>query len=179
MKEQKVSYRYARALLESAKKERVLDKINNELLKVRDVFEGSRELQNLAASPIIQTLKKKKILRAIFEKADISTLSLEFLILLIEKSRGGIIIDITYKFEELYNIENNRLPITITSAVKLDDKRKEEILNKVSEWTDKKMIPEYRIDESVKGGVLIKIADMVYDATIKNQLDSLRKKLAG
>lgn len=178
MKEHRVSFRYAKALLESARKEGIAEVILNDFRNVRHTFEMSRELRLLAASPVFQLWRKKKILHEIFEQEKVSKLTMDFLILLIEKRRGELMLSIIYEYELQYNIMNNRLPIQISSAVEMNDNEKELIIKKVSDWTKLTILPSYKVDPTIKGGILVRIGDWVFDASVKNQLQNLHRKLA-
>jgi len=179
MKEHRVSYRYAKALIESAKKEGVADLIHDDFNKVKYTFELSRELRQMAASPVVQLWRKKKIFNEIFLEEKISKMTMEFLLLLIDKRRGNLILSIIDEYEKQFNILNNRLPVTIESAVELDDKIKKQVLKKITEKANLELVPEYRLDKNLKGGILVRIEDWVFDASIKNQLKLLHRKLAG
>lgn len=177
MREHRVSYRYAKALLESAKKVGMADLIYDDFSKIRFTFEMSKELRRLAASPVFQLWRKKKILNEIFEEEKISPLAMQFLLLLIEKRRGDLVLSIIAEYEMQYNLLNNKLPITVESAVELDEKMKSQVVNKVASKTKMTILPEYKINKELKGGILVMIQDWVFDASIKNQLKILRKQL--
>jgi len=177
MQEHKISLRYARALLESAKNEGIADKILEDLQKVKATFESSKELQRLVASPVFQTYKKRKILTEIFDEIKISKITLDFIMLLIDKRRGNLILDIISEFETQYNIANNKLPIEVISAIELNENEKQRIIERINQKTKMEVIPKYKIDESLKGGIIVKIDDWVYDASLKNQLKNLFKQL--
>jgi F-type H+-transporting ATPase subunit delta len=179
MKEHRVSYRYARALIESSKEKGLADKIYEDFQKIKFTFEISRELRQLAASPVFQLLRKKKIIEEIFNEEKISKMTMDFLMLLIEKRRGNLILSIISEFEEQYNIMNNLLPIKVYSAIELNDEIKKEVVNKVTERTKMQVIPNYFTDPSLKGGILVRIGDWVFDASLKNQLKNLHKSLIG
>ena len=178
MREHRVSFRYAKALLDSAQKEGVADTIFEDFQKVKMTFEMSDELQSLAASPVFQLWRKKKIFEEIFKEESISKMTMDFLLLLVDKRRGSLILSIISEYETQYNIANKRLPISVYSAIDLDDNSKDSIIKKVSENTQMTILPEYFVDEKLKGGIVIRIRDWVYDASIKNQLKLLHKKLA-
>jgi F-type H+-transporting ATPase subunit delta len=177
MNEQRVSSRYARALLETAREEGLSDKILADLEDVRNTINQSHELRAMTLSPVIQFWRKKKIYQELFESR-LHKLTLNFIMLLTEKNRENLIPDICFQYEAQYNELNNILPIEIDSAVELPEKIKEKIVDKIGKRTNKKIIPDYKIDTALKGGVLIKINDWVYDASVKNQLEILFKKLA-
>ena len=103
----------------------------------------------------------------------------DFLKLLSEKSRENLIDDIAQEYELVYNKENNRLPVTVFTSIELDENSKEEIKSKLAEWTNQTILPEYKVDKSIIGGLKVKINDWVFDASIQNQLDKLKTALAG
>ena len=104
-------------------------------------------------------------------------MTLEFLLYLIDKRRGELILSIIAEYEMQYNIYNKRLPIQISSAIELNDEIKKDVVSRVSDLTKMEILPEYTINKELKGGILVRIGDWVFDATIKNQLSNLHKIL--
>ena len=177
MTEQRVSFRYARAILETAVQEKVSDKIFGDFLVVNDILADSRELRVLTSSPVLQHWKKKEVYQAVFE-GRISTLTLNFLMFLLDKKRGDLIPSIIAQYVIQYNIMNNKLPVEIYSAIELNDNIKQKIVNELEDWTQKTILPDFKLQPELKGGMMIKVDDWVYDASLKNQLEILYKKLA-
>lgn len=178
MNEKKVSSRYAKAIYGLAKQNNQQDSILADFHLIVSTTEQSRDLKKLLESPIVDSNKKLDILKEIFSNS-VSELTMHFLKLLTEKSRESLFEAIALEFEELYNIEHNKLPVTIYSAVSLDELAQNEIQQKLAAWTKKSIIPNYELDESIRGGLKVKINDWVFDASIQNQLKKLRKVLAG
>lgn len=178
MNEKKVSSRYAKAIYGLAKQNNLQDKVLADFSLIVSTIKSSKDLQNLMASPVVAGNKKLDILKEIFGN-NITDLTLDFFKLLTEKARENLFENISNEFLLIYNEEHNRLPITIYSAIDLDNASKDEIQNKLADWTDKTILPDYQIDKSIRGGLKIKIQDWVFDASIQNQLDKLRKVLAG
>jgi F-type H+-transporting ATPase subunit delta len=177
MTEQRVSYRYAKALLETAEQEGITDLVYNDFLFVMSVFHDSQELRVMTASPVLQQWRKKKIYQELFTDR-LSPLVLNFLVFLLDKQRGELIQSIIIQFQNQYNTLRNRLSVDITSAIELNDEIKTRILDKLVQITDKTILPQFYINPLLKGGVLVRIEDWVYDATIKNQLNILFKRLS-
>lgn len=178
MNEKKVSSRYAKAIYSLAKESNLQDTILNDFTLILKTIADSKELKNLVESPIITSNKKYDVFKEVFEDS-ISEITYNFIKLLTEKARENLIDDIAIEFEIIYNEANNRLPVIIYSAVELDDDAKSQIQLKLSEWTKKTILSEYKIDPSLKGGLKINISDWIFDASIQNQLDKLRTALAG
>lgn len=177
MTEKRVSYRYARALLETAISEKLADRVYEDFDFVAQTFKASTELKSITGSPIFQQWRKKNIYKAIFADK-VSQLSLDFLILLIDKRRGELIPDIIAEYIELYNKANDLLRVDITSAVDLNNDSREKIIKRLADMTNFKILPEYHIDANLIGGMQVRIEDWVYDSSIRHQLGQLYKQLS-
>lgn len=178
MNEKKVSSRYAKAIYSLAKDSNLQDTILSDFTLILKTIADSKEFSNLVESPVVSSKKKYDIFKEVFENS-ISDTTYSFIKLLTEKSRENLIDDIAYQYELIYNEANNRLPVIIYSAVELDEDAKSQILSKLTEWTKKTILSEYKVDPSIKGGLKIKISDWIFDASVQNQLDKLRIALAG
>ena len=178
MHEKKISSRYAKAIYGLAKESNLQDTVLSDFTLILKTIADSKELSNMVESPVVSSLKKYDIFKEIFEDS-ISTTTYNFVKLLTEKSRENLLDDIAYQYELIYNEANNRLPVIIYSAVELDEDSKSQIVSKLTEWTKKTILSEYKVDPSIKGGLKIKISDWVFDASVQNQLNKLRIALAG
>jgi len=178
MNEKKVSSRYAKAIYGLAKENNLQDEILKDFSLIMKTINDSKELGTLVDSPIVSSDKKFIIFKEIFGDS-ISKISFDFIKLLCKKARENLIADIAIEFELIYNEANNRLPVIIYSAVELDEDAKKQIQAKLTEWTKKTILSEYKVDISLKGGLKIKISDWLFDASIQNQLEKLKIALAG
>jgi F-type H+-transporting ATPase subunit delta len=86
--------------------------------------------------------------------------------------------NIIAKFEEIYNQENGIVLAEITSREKISGKLEKEIESFISKkYKAKEVVIENKIDENIKGGIIIKVGDEVLDASIKSQLANLKNLL--
>lgn len=177
MIEQKVSTRYARAILITAQETGLTETVLNDFTFIVDVVGKSKELRSLIGSPLVRFWKKREIFKEIFE-GQISELSMKFLMLLATKNREGLILSIACQYESQYNILNNRVKVKVVSATNLNDSLKAKIDAKLKALTGKIILYEYIIDPETKGGFKVFIDDWVFDASLKNQLQNLYEKLA-
>jgi F-type H+-transporting ATPase subunit delta len=176
MFEQRVSSRYAKAMLQTAVKEGVADTLYKDFNYVNSVLDMSAELRSMTHSPVIRNWKKKNIYKELFE-SKINKLTMEFIIMLANKRRDGLIPSIINQYIIQYNIMNNLLPVEITTIDELDSLMKSKVEKQLTDWSKKKIIPSYILDNSIKGGILIKVDDWVYDASVKHQLELLHERL--
>lgn len=176
MTEKKVSLRYAKAIFEVAKDKSLLDVCYNDMKLVRTMINSSKELRVLLKSPIINKTKKKAVFEGLF-KNQVCELTFGFLNLLTDKQREALTVDIVNQFEILFNEEKHIQVVDITTAIELTDTLKQKIMAKLTEVTGKIIQPNYSINSELKGGLLIRMDNWVYDATIAHQLDLLRQQL--
>ena len=173
----RVSYRYAKSLLLLAKEKKILNKISLDGELIYNTISNSKELRSVLKSPIVKLNIKKSLLNKIF-KNKISKESLNFLDFVIEKNREDILFEIFKEFLLLVDKENNILNTKVISAIALNDKTKKSIVRNFENRTGKSIKVNYSLDPGLIGGFIIKIEDTVYDASIKNQLQLLRKKFS-
>jgi F-type H+-transporting ATPase subunit delta len=77
----------------------------------------------------------------------------------------------------LYADYQGEVKATVTSAVVLSPELEEKVLLEAKKLSDKKAILENIIDPSIIGGYILKIGDMQYDASIAQQLKSIKTTL--
>ena len=177
MTEQKVSHRYAQALFGTAKEANLIEQVYQDFSTVSAVLDSSRELVALTKNPVFQQWRKKKIYEEIFT-GKVSDLSLNFLILLIDKRRGELIPSIIVQFTNIYNQYNKILPVGVCSAIELSDELKDKIKKILDERTEMNTVPSFSVDPAIKGGIIVRIEDQMFDGSVRNQLAVLFHKLA-
>jgi F-type H+-transporting ATPase subunit delta len=166
---------YARALFEAAKENGVLDRVHDELVEFTDTLEENRDLQVFLFSPYFTSEEKKDGVRRIVTDADERTVN--FLELLAERHRMPVLPRIRRDFESMWADEHDLLPVTVTSAVELDRELVEEIGRRIEEQTGKQVELSANVDPDVLGGLIVRVGNMVLDASIRNRLESLRKQV--
>jgi F-type H+-transporting ATPase subunit delta len=172
---ERISRRYSIALYEEAKSIGDLDTISGDVDEVVDIIESNRELELFFGSPIIDQVKKTAVTREIFE-GKISKLMLNFILLLIERHRDGHVVEILKDFRELKNEKEGIVTVDVTSAVELTDEEKNQIKNKIDSYTKLNSKPTFKVEPDLVGGFIVKIKDVVLDASIRHQLEILRKR---
>src|SRR5919109_1548194 len=122
---------YARALFEAAQEADVLDRVHDELGEFADALDEDRNLQVFLFSPYFSSEEKKDGVRRIVSDADERLVN--FLELLAERHRMPVLFRIRRSFDALWAEENRLLPVTVTSAVELDQGLVEDIGRRIGE----------------------------------------------
>ena len=167
---------YARALFEAAKDDGVLDRAHDELGQFADALDEDRNLQVFLFSPYFSSEEKKDGIRRIVSDADERVLN--FLELLAERHRMPALFRVRRIFEGLWAEENKLLPVVVTSATELDAGLVEDIGKRIEEQTGRRVELSSNVDPDVLGGLMVRVGNMVLDATVRNRLEQLRKQVA-
>ena len=175
MKGTKAASRYAQALLELATEKNKVDDVQNDMNYFLSVVNGNREFENLLKSPIVKADKKISIFNAVFDAFE--EISKSFITLIVKNGRESILTQIamayTAKLQELKGI----IPLTITTASKLDDAVRAQILAKIERSVKGTLEVEEKIDESLIGGFLVRMGDTQIDASVSRQFKDLKQRL--
>lgn len=167
---------YAEALFDSAKDRGKLDVIHDQLGQFADAVSGDQQLQTFFFSPYFSSNEKAAALEAAIDGAEPELLN--FLNLLIEKHRMPAIFRIRAAYDDRWAEENKRLEVTITSAIELDADVVRHLGDEIGKQTGRQVDVTTEVDDGVIGGLVVKVGNMVLDASIKSKLERLRREIA-
>jgi ATP synthase F1 delta subunit len=167
---------YAHALFEAAKDRDKLDAIHEQLGEFAAAMAENRDMQVFFFSPYFSSQEKREGISKAVSGADEELVN--FLELLAEKHRMPAIFRIRRAFDELWAEENKRLEVTVTSAVPLDEKIVKRVGDEIARQTDREIDMRSEVDEDILGGLVLRVGNRVLDASLRNQLDRLRKEVA-
>jgi F-type H+-transporting ATPase subunit delta len=173
---QEIAEVYARALFEVAREHDALDRVHEELGQFADALDEDRNLQVFLFSPYFSSEEKKQGVTRIVSDADERLVN--FLELLAERHRMPVLFRIRRSFDALWAQENRLLPVIVTSAVELDQELVDSIGERIAEQTGRQVDLASNVDPDVLGGLMVRVGNMVLDATVRNRLEQLRKQVA-
>lgn len=149
-----------------------------EIKSVKNILLENVKIIELLDSPKMDDEEKLGLIKGIFEN-HISVDSLGFLLTIVEKKRQAELIPI---LDYVIDCIKELLLIgkaTVTTALPLDDSKKERIVDELLKSSHYKSLEaEYVVDESIIGGIVIRIGDRVVDSSVKTRIDKMRKMLS-
>ena len=167
---------YARSLFEVAKEQDKLEVVREQLGQFADALNENRELSIYFFSPYFSTEEKKDGLGRLLD--DVDPVVANFLAVLVENHRMPVIFRVRRDFESLYEQENQLLPVTITSAVTLDEATVKSIGDTIGRQTGQQVELTANVDPDVLGGLIVRVGNSILDASIRNRLENLRRSVA-
>ncbi len=166
---------YARSLFEVAQEQGKLDVVREELGQITEALEDNAELRLFFYSPYFSTDEKRDGLRRTVTDAD--PVMMNVLDILVENHRLPVLPRLRREYERRWREANNLLPVTVTSAVELDDAVVERIGDEIGRQTGRTVELTRQVDPSIVGGFVVRVGNAILDASIKNRLDNLRKQI--
>lgn len=175
MSEYKVSYRYAASLLDTAVEKNMLNDAAGDVELVYTTLKSSRQLETALSSPVIKQNVKLGILTELFG-TKVKPETLNFLKFVVEKKRENLLESIAKIFLDLIDIQLGIVNVSVKSAVDFTPVQAENLKNNLEKQLNKKVKLRFSKDQSIIGGFIAQIGDTVFDASLKHQLEILRKQ---
>lgn len=168
-----VAQNYGDALFSLAKEEDKLTTYKEQLEMVLSALQKEPEFLRLLAHPKMDKEQKKEMIDSVFKPALDKTV-LNFMKLLIDKSRFSHIQDICHAFHDMYNKEYGIMVAYVTSAKALDEQEVQSLREVLETKTKKKVELVVNVDEDLMAGIRVKIGDQVIDNTARTRLENLK-----
>jgi F-type H+-transporting ATPase subunit delta len=167
---------YSEALFGAAGEQGKIDLVRDQLGALCDALDRRRELRMFFFSPLFSTREKKEGLARLLSGADEGFVN--FLKILIDNHRMPVIFRVRRQYDALWREEHMLLPVEVTSAIAIDDETARQIKERVEQQTGRTVELTRRVDENILGGLIVRVSNMILDASIRNQLERLRRQVA-
>lgn len=171
----KAARRYATALLELAREMDKVDAILEDIKLIDNTLAASRELILFLNSPVIKYDDKAKALDEIFGER-VQEVTAKFINLLARKSRVNLLGQIAKAFIQKYNQYAGIIEVNVYTAKELSEDQQISLHQALEKKTSRKVEMSVTHDESLKGGIAVRIDDTVIDGTVKHKLEELEQK---
>ena len=122
---------------------------------------------------------REKIMGQLITAVQADNLLTNFLNLLVEKKRAGILPEIATEFQSLVDADQNISRGKVVSAIEITEELQAQVQATLENITGKKVILTAEVDPSIIGGIVAKVGDLVMDGSIKTQLAGLNESIKG
>jgi F-type H+-transporting ATPase subunit delta len=174
-----VTNTYARAFAEAVFSGRLdPEKTLQEAQAVAELVAGSKELREVWETPSITAEQKRAVLDAIAARQGISRTVRNFVAVLIDHRRISFLRPIVKQFEQELNQRLGFTEAEITSARELNQADRRTLEAQMEKLTGKKVRAHFLSDESILGGVILKVGSTIYDGSVRGQLERMKQALS-
>jgi F-type H+-transporting ATPase subunit delta len=169
--------RYAKAFLDVSSRAGVAEEAAKQISSLAALVEASRDLQVALSNPAIDREKRRAILHEILRRAGARPETRRFVEQLLDRDRLPVLRDIARAFQDLVDQSAGRIRAEVISAQPLDQTRLWRIQHSLETITGKKVALEQRTDPGLIAGIVTKVGSVVYDGSLRTQMQRLRDAL--
>lgn len=170
--------RYAKALFELAKEDGAsgLDVIRKEAEALGALWAENAELRAIMDRPDITAGEKKEIWKAVLN-GEFSRETEGTVLLLTDKGRLAYLPEILEMFEEFCREESREATAYVETASPLSDEEAAQLKASLERILGKTITLDITVDETLLGGLRVRVGDKLFDSTLKSRLAALKERL--
>jgi F-type H+-transporting ATPase subunit delta len=172
MPDDRVARVYAAALFEAAEEAGRTRPVQDDLAQFVAALAASSALQGALLDPQVERAAKQRVLADITAGAD--QLVVNALRLMLQKGRIALVASVQAEYERLAAEAAREVDVEVTSAVELTQTAERELVERVESATGRRVRLTKKIDQSVIGGLVLRIGDVVLDASLRARVEQLR-----
>ena len=177
MIEETIARRYAKALIDIGKDDGKFEDYGRELSEFKTLIDENRDLKIFLENPMFETSKRLAVTEDLIKKMQLSPISGNFILLLVQKKRISYLPDILVEYQRQIDVISNIARASITSATQLSDSEINEIQSQLEKITSKNVKVSVEVDQSLIGGIIAKVGDEVFDGSLRTSLMQIKTNL--
>lgn len=171
--------RYARALEALAAEERCIERVERDLTLFEQVLAvGDGALRDALVNPGLTSVERRAVLDEALRRVELHPYVENFLRLLVDRARFGHLEEIHAEYIRLADEHFGRVRAAVTTAHEAGPALRAEVVRSLETATGKTVIVEFLVDPWLLGGLVARVGDVVYDASVRGRLNELRLSLA-
>ncbi|MEM0978529.1 MAG: F0F1 ATP synthase subunit delta [Pseudomonadota bacterium] len=168
-----IASRYATAVFELAKDSRKLPALTNDIASLSDALADSEELREMINSPIYTREEQELAIGAIGAEMKLSESTGNALRLMAQNRRLFAVPALLKQLQAMIAAEKGEETAEVVSAKKLTKAQRDALAKSLSDKVGKKVQLDEAVDESLIGGLIVKIGSRMIDSSIRSKLAKL------
>jgi len=176
MREESVARRYMEALFQTAAQNGVEEEVAEDFDDFIKMMSESEMLQAFVRSHRIPGPEKSETFREMFGDA-MNGYLLNTLSLMLKNQRGDLPGTVNTLYHRRLKRYRNITPVETITATKMPESLREEVVSALSKALNANVELHEQVDESLIGGIQVRIGNTVYDGSVVHQLEKLRERL--
>jgi F-type H+-transporting ATPase subunit delta len=167
--------RYADAAFQIGRQERTLDEWERDLHALGDAL-ANPQLLAVIEHPAFPFAEKEAVIRRAVG-SDVRPEAMNLILLMVRRGRPGQIPRMIDRFGELLRAERGIALAEVRTALELEPQQRTAVVDRLQELTGDRVEVNEIVDESLIGGIAVRIGDRLYDASVRSRLERLRARL--
>ena len=170
------STRYANALYQFALQKNKEDRVYEQMKLLVKSFSVFDQLRSVLDNPVLDNSRKKAIIVLAIGN-DIEAVLDKFIDLVLVNNRENQLQTIGLKYIDIYREEKKIFSGKLTTAIEINATIEDHLMAMIEKQTHGTLELEKNVDPEILGGFMIEVDNLRWDATLKNELRSIKNKL--
>lgn len=167
---------YAKSLLELATPKNLAEQIGAELGDLRQILLENKSFALYLRDPAVSAEERATKLKSIFA-GRVNPLVLNTIGVMNNKGRLGDLGAMCDAYDDLLDQQLGKIEVDFTVATKLSNEELEQVRSRIGQALKRQAVVHQYVDESIIGGMIIRVADQLIDASVRKQLETLRRNM--
>ncbi|MDX2484590.1 MAG: F0F1 ATP synthase subunit delta [Pseudodonghicola sp.] len=172
-----IAERYAKAIFEIAKENNDLAGLEAGLNDLAAALDESAELRDLMASPLYSRADQEAAITAVAQKMGVTEVLRKSLALMAQKRRLFVVPQLIVALRDLVAEERGEVTADVISAKALTKAQADKLAKTLTARVGKTVNVNATVDESLIGGLVVKVGSKMIDTSIRSKLDSLQNAM--
>jgi F-type H+-transporting ATPase subunit delta len=172
-----IAQHYADALAEVAISENTAEKVRRELRDFLGLLRESPQLGVLLGSPAVSRANKHAVAQALVERMGASRTLRNFLFVVIDQRRMGLLPEIQQAFEAKLDELQGVARADVISARELSERERKQLRTVLERLSGRRVEANYELDPRLIAGAVVRVGSTIYDGSVRTQLERLRVRL--
>jgi F-type H+-transporting ATPase subunit delta len=173
----RITKRYTRALFELATEAQKVEAVGRDLAALQELLAADASLRDALMSPVLTRDAKAQILDTVIEASGLDSLVGHFLHILLEARKLPLVPDIVAAFGALADQATGKIRGVAVTPMPLDDADTQALAAALSQALKKEVLLDAQIDPTLRGGVVARVGNLVFDGSLRTQLMRMRETL--
>ncbi|SEL97285.1 ATP synthase F1 subcomplex delta subunit [Roseovarius azorensis] len=169
-----IAARYATAMFELAKESKSLAKLEGNLNDLAQALTESGDLRAMIASPVLSRDEQGTAMGAIAKKMNLVPELQNGLALMAQKRRLFVLPQLVAQLDAMIAEDKGEVSAEVVSAKALTKAQAEKLAKTLKARVGKDVKINATVDESLIGGLVVKMGSKMIDTSIRSKLDSLQ-----
>jgi F-type H+-transporting ATPase subunit delta len=174
-----VARRYAGALADVVLDRGEAKEVQHELQEWENLLQANANLQEVFRNPTIALDQKRAVLNKLIDRAKPRATTANFLKVLLQNQRLTELSEINHKFAGILDERAGMVAATVTTARPVPDAVQQNLQEKLTSLTQKKVRMNFQQDPELLGGLVTRIGSTIYDGSVRSQLQQIKERMAG
>ena len=172
-----IATRYATAVFDLAKEGKAIKALESDVATLEAAMAESADLRTLLTSPLYSREEQSGAISAIAKKMELSDITSNVLALLASKRRLFVLPHLLAVLQDMLSEERGEVTAEVTTAKKLTKAQAEKLAKTLKAQVGKSVTIKETVDESIIGGLIVKVGSKMIDMSIASKLNALQNTM--